>query len=125
MAYAVTQPAGCSRQADTARTDWEREDFTDDDPGARTPSGGKEEDVNENESNQAPDCVLVIGERNTDRSNWQTTIPAAPQMSIVRRPYFSTIQKEIGVEQILINVNTRDIRATLLIVRRGFRNIVE
>ena len=53
------------------RSDWEREDFTNDNLGTRTLSGGKEENINANESNQAPDCVLIIRERHTNGFNYE------------------------------------------------------
>jgi len=45
--------------------------------------------------------------------NWQMTMPRAPQMSRGRRPNFSTVQKETGVEQTLTMV-------VIMLMRKGF-----
>jgi len=41
-------------------------------------------------------------------------MPRAPQRRIVRRPHFSTVQKEIGVEHTLTSVKIKDIKKELL-----------
>lgn len=56
--------------------------------------------------------------------NWQTTMPKAPQMSRARRPNFSMVQKEIGVEQTLTMVVIMLIRKGLLIVCRSVKKVV-
>lgn len=48
--------------------------------------------------------------------NCMMTIPAAPQMRMVRRPIFSTMTKEAGVESTLTRVVTMEIRKGSLIV---------
>lgn len=42
--------------------------------------------------------------------NWQMTIPNAPQMSRGRRPTFSILQNEIGVEKTLTRVVMSEIK---------------
>ena len=56
--------------------------------------------------------------------NWQMTIPAAPQMRMVRRPSLSTIQKDRGVEQTLTRVVIREIKNGLLMVPREVKKDV-
>jgi hypothetical protein len=56
--------------------------------------------------------------------NWHTTIPAAPQIKIVRLPNLSMIQKERGVEQTLTRVVTRPIRKGLLMVPSSWKKVV-
>src|ERR1700761_1310491 len=45
----VPQPIGCSGESDTTRANGEREDLADDNPGARSPGAGDEEDEDGNE----------------------------------------------------------------------------
>lgn len=63
---AVPEPVGGGGEGNTAGPDGEREDFTNDDPGAGTPGAGKEEDVDANESDHCTDGlgVLAIGDTN-------------------------------------------------------------
>lgn len=60
---AVPEPVGSGSETNTARTDGEGEDFTDDDPGARTPGGGEGGDVQADEGNHSPGGVLVVETR--------------------------------------------------------------
>lgn len=62
MTYGVPEPVGGGRESDTTRTDWEREDLTNDDPGTRTPGGGEEEDEDGDEGNLGVDGRDVVGE---------------------------------------------------------------
>lgn len=57
---AVPEPVGGSGQANTTRTDWQREDLTNKNPGARTPCGGKEEDVDADECNLGRNGRIVM-----------------------------------------------------------------
>ena len=52
------------------------------------------------------------------------TIPVPPMMRILRRPKRSTVQKEIGVEQTLTSVVTREMRKGFLIVPREVKKTV-
>jgi hypothetical protein len=56
--------------------------------------------------------------------NSQITIPKAPQMRIVRRPYLSMIQKEIGVEQTLTRVVTSWIKKGFEMVPNSWKKVV-
>lgn len=56
--------------------------------------------------------------------NWQRTMPRAPQMSRGRRPSFSTVQKETGVEQTLMMVVIMLMRKGLLMVLRAWKKVV-
>lgn len=58
---AVPEPVGRGRETDTTRTDCEREDFTDDDPGARTPGGSENRDVQADECNHGTSGIGVGG----------------------------------------------------------------
>lgn len=57
---AVPEPVGAGGQTDTAGTDGEGEDFTNDDPGTRTPGDGKGGDVQADEGNHGLGGVLVV-----------------------------------------------------------------
>ena len=48
----VPEPVGGGGKSDALGTDGEREDLADDDPGGRTPGGGKEKDVEADENNE-------------------------------------------------------------------------
>jgi len=61
----VPEPVGGSGKGDTTGTDGEREDFTNKNPGTGTPGGGKEEDVDGNESNLGVDSGYVVGDGDT------------------------------------------------------------
>lgn len=52
----VPEPVGSGRQSNTSGSNRQGEDFTDQDPGTRTPSGGEEEDEDGNEGNLGVDC---------------------------------------------------------------------
>jgi len=55
---AVPQPVGSGGKSNTTRSDWEREDFTDDNPGTWSPSCSEEEDVNADEGDHCRDGWL-------------------------------------------------------------------
>jgi len=57
----VPEPVGCCGKTDTTRSDWEREDFTDENPSSWTPSRGKEEDENGDEGDLSVDGSNVVG----------------------------------------------------------------
>lgn len=57
----VPQPVGSSGESDTSRSDWQREDLSNDDPGTWSPSRCKEEDVNGDEGNLCIDSRVVVG----------------------------------------------------------------
>lgn len=59
----VPEPVGGGRQTDATGADGERENFTNDDPGARTPGGGKEEDEDGDKRNLGVDSTEVVGSR--------------------------------------------------------------
>lgn len=61
----VPEPVGGSGKGDTTGTDGKREDFTNKNPGTGTPGGGKEEDVDGNESNLGVDSGDVVGDGDT------------------------------------------------------------
>ena len=56
--------------------------------------------------------------------NCMMTIPEPPMMRILRRPKRSTVQKEMGVEQTLTRVVTREMRKGFLIVPREVKKTV-
>ena len=56
--------------------------------------------------------------------NCMMTIPEPPMMRILRRPKRSTVQKEIGVEQTLTRVVTREIKKGFLIEPREVKKTV-
>jgi len=58
----VPQPVGGSGESNTTRTDWKREDLTDDDPGTWTPCAGEEEDEDGNECDLGVDGRDVVGD---------------------------------------------------------------
>ena len=64
--YAVPQPVGGGGETDTTGADWEREDLADDNPGAGTPGGREEEDVDADESDHGLDGVRVVAVRHAD-----------------------------------------------------------
>jgi len=57
---AVPEPVGGGGETDTTGTDGQREDLADNDPRTRTPGGGKEEDVDTDESNHSLDGGLGV-----------------------------------------------------------------
>lgn len=57
----VPEPVGGGGEGDTTRSDGEGEDFTDQDPGTRTPGGGEEEDEDGDEGNLSVDGRDVVG----------------------------------------------------------------
>lgn len=57
----VPQPVGSSRETNATRSDGEREDLANDDPGTGTPGGGKEEDEDGNEGDLGVDSADVVG----------------------------------------------------------------
>lgn len=57
----VPQPVGGGREGNTTRSDREREDLADDNPGTRTPSRGEEEDEDGNEGDLSVDSSNVVG----------------------------------------------------------------
>lgn len=58
----VPEPVGGSRDTNTTRSDGEREDLANDDPGTGTPGGGEEEDEDGDESNLGVDSADVVGD---------------------------------------------------------------
>jgi hypothetical protein len=96
----------------------------------RTPSGSKEEDVEADECDLGSDsgcCRSRPDDQVTPTiptMNSQTTIPKAPQIRIERRPNFSMIQKEIGVEQTFTRVVTRLIKKGCLMVPSSWKKVV-
>lgn len=56
--------------------------------------------------------------------NCMMTIPVPPMIRILRRPKRSTVQKEMGVEQTLTRVVTREMRKGFLIVPREVKKTV-
>jgi len=61
----IPQPVGSSRKTNTASTDGNREDFTNDDPCTGTPGGSEEENVDTNEGDLGADGRDIIGNRFT------------------------------------------------------------
>lgn len=61
MTYGVPEPVGSSRNTNTSSSDWQRENFTNDNPGTRTPSRGEEEDEDGDERNLGVDSGNVVG----------------------------------------------------------------
>jgi hypothetical protein len=59
---AVPEPVGGGRESDTTGADGEREDLTNENPCARTPSGSKEEDEDGNEGDLGVDSGDVVGD---------------------------------------------------------------
>jgi len=59
---AVPQPVGSSGKSNTTGTDGKREDFSNKNPGTRTPGSGEEEDIDGNESNLGIDSREVVGD---------------------------------------------------------------
>lgn len=57
---AVPQPVASGREGDTARADGQGEDLADQNPGAGTPGGGEECDVDADEGDLGRDCRLVV-----------------------------------------------------------------
>lgn len=57
----VPKPVGGGGESNTTRTDGQREDLTDEDPGTRTPGGGEEEDEDGDESDLSVDSGNVVG----------------------------------------------------------------
>merc|ERR1712225_201782 len=57
----VPEPVRGGREGDTTGSDGEREDLTDDDPRARTPGGGEEEDEDGNEGDLSVNGADVLG----------------------------------------------------------------
>lgn len=58
----VPQPVGSGRQGNTSGSDGQGEDFTDQDPGTRTPSGGEEEDEDGDEGDLGVDSGDVLSD---------------------------------------------------------------
>ena len=56
---AVPEPVAGGGESNTSRSDRQREDLTDDDPGTWTPGGGEEEDVDADEGNLSLDSSRV------------------------------------------------------------------
>ena len=61
QAYRIPQPIGGGRQTNAARADGQREDLADDDPGARTPGRGEEEDKDTDKGDLGVDGARVDG----------------------------------------------------------------
>ena len=57
----VPEPVGGGGETDTTRTDWQWEDLTNENPGARSPSAGEEEDEDGDEGNLGVDGGDVVG----------------------------------------------------------------
>lgn len=60
--HGVPEPVGRGRQSDTTRADGQREDLANDDPRARTPGGGEEEDEDGDEGDLGVDGGDVVGD---------------------------------------------------------------
>jgi hypothetical protein len=60
----VPEPVGGGGETNTTRSDWEREDFSNDNPGAWTPGGGEEEDEDTDEGDLCGG-VWMLGWANT------------------------------------------------------------
>ena len=58
--YAVPEPIGRSRDTNTARSDWERENLSDDHPRTRPPGGREEGDVEADEGDHGRDGSVVV-----------------------------------------------------------------
>lgn len=58
---AIPEPVGSGRETDTAGTDGEREDLTNDDPGGGAPGGGERGNVQADESNHGAGGIWVGG----------------------------------------------------------------
>lgn len=58
----VPEPVGCGGETNTTRSDWEREDFTDENPSSRTPGGGEEEYEDGDECDLGVDSRDVVGD---------------------------------------------------------------
>jgi len=65
---AIPQPVGRGGKGNTAGSDWQREDFTNDNPGSWSPSGGEEEDVDADERDHGGNGWLT-GVGNTNDAN--------------------------------------------------------
>ena len=58
----IPEPVGRSGEGNAARTNWQREDLTDDNPSSGTPGAGEEEDEDGNESDLGVDSGQVVGD---------------------------------------------------------------
>lgn len=69
VTYAVPEPVGGGGKSDTAGTDRERVDLSDNDPSTRSPGAGEEEDVDADERDHGADGVGVLLVDSTDDSD--------------------------------------------------------
>ena len=60
LTYAVPEPIGRGRYANTARSNRKREDLSNNHPGTRAPGGSEEGDVEADEGNHSRDSSMVI-----------------------------------------------------------------
>ena len=60
MTYAIPEPIGRGRQTDTARSNWKREDLSNDHPGTGAPGGSEEGDVEADEGNHSRNSSIVM-----------------------------------------------------------------
>jgi len=58
----VPEPVGGGGESDTTGSDGKREDFTDENPGTRSPGGSEEEDEDGNESDLCVNSSDVVGD---------------------------------------------------------------
>ena len=60
LTYAVPEPIGRSRDTNSARSNWEGEDLSDDHPRTGTPGGSEEGDVEADEGNHGGNSSMII-----------------------------------------------------------------
>jgi len=133
-------------QSDTTRTYGQREDLSDQDPGARSPGGCEEGDGDADERNLSLhhgsvgrvygctddlrgvskplhaglECTLIL----TATMSWHDSMPSAPKINKGLLPNRSMVQNEIGVEQTLTSVVIRPIKNGLSMVPSCWKNVV-
>ena len=71
MTYAVPEPIGRGRQTDTARSNRQREDLSNDHPGTWAPGGSEEGDVETDEGDHSRNSRIIIfrGSAGCDTNN--------------------------------------------------------
>ena len=60
LTHAVPEPVGRCRNTNTTRSDWNREDLSNDHPSTRAPGGSEEGDVEADEGNHSRDSSMII-----------------------------------------------------------------
>lgn len=58
--YTVPKPVGGGGESDTTGSDWQWENLADDNPGAWTPGGSEEENVDTDECDHGFDGIIVV-----------------------------------------------------------------